>query len=290
MNFFQTLVAAAVFSLTTVFATGTQFHAIASEQLFGWTWLPQSGPLLLALQLGTGLGLFVHFRHDILSHLSSLLQIAIYRRKPTSIDEKVPLFLFISLGLFFLARHYLAPLLEPFYASMPSLTSVTAAVVGASFVAITFLWIFSDSRSRRTKSMADWNLFDAFILGIGQAFSIIPGIDFIASSVIFSQFRNYQREASYKYAGLCATWSLLLNAGFHSSDWRPPAASTAAATDITLSQFWTITGISLVLAAFGAGALIKTLERGTFRTLFSYRIFILFFAPLVVWLKIRWLG
>jgi len=77
MTLFQAIITSILTLIAEIFSLSTDTHQKALTALLGW---PEPEiPLLATIYLGFTFGLVVHFRHDFLSHFSSILRIAAYR-------------------------------------------------------------------------------------------------------------------------------------------------------------------------------------------------------------------
>ena len=180
MTTFQAIIYAVVHGLSSFFPVSADAHQVLVP--FIPQWPEPNGPMLGALALGSLLALLVYFRHDWASMISCLLQVIIFRKRPMTLDERLPLFILIAtlpLGIatYFLRGHEL-PI---------TWTPVTVAAALAAFGIP--LWI-SDSMSRKSKSMFDWNWIDAAIVGMMQIGTLILGLGSVAATLIAGQFRN----------------------------------------------------------------------------------------------------
>src|SRR4051812_21452469 len=94
MTTFQAIIYGILHGFTELLPLGAEAHRILLSYVTGWS--EPTGPLLGALLLGSALALLIYFIHDWASMLSSLLQIVIYRRKPMTVDERMPLFVMLA--------------------------------------------------------------------------------------------------------------------------------------------------------------------------------------------------
>lgn len=143
------------------------------------------------------MALIFFFRHDWASILSNLVSVILYRRLPSSLDERLSLFITLSILPALGARQYLKPFLpEAFF--LPVVASALI-LVGAIPLAL------GKKLSRQNKGMFDWNPWDALWIGVGQTFYLIPGIGQQTGALSIGMLRNYTPEALIKYVFLSAT-------------------------------------------------------------------------------------
>ena len=141
--------------------------------------------------------LFFYFRHDWASIISNLLRVLVYRKFPSSLDERLSLFITMSAIPPLLAHTYLQPFIPEFLKT--PLGTAIMILLGALP-----LW-FGQRFSRKNRGMFDWNPLDAFLIGVGQAFYIFPGMGRQTGALVFGLFRNYNLESLMKYIFLAAT-------------------------------------------------------------------------------------
>ena len=190
MTTFQAIVYAIVNGLTELLPISAKTHQVLVPYLMDWH--PPTGPLLGALTLGSLCALLVYFRHDWASMISCTLQVILFRKKPMTLDERLPLFIGVSTLPALIASSYFGQTLLETEWSPPFL----AAVFGAIGLP---LWFF-DSFSRKSKGLYDWNGLDATIVGLTQVLAIAPGGDPLTGVLMGAFFLNYKRETAAKYA------------------------------------------------------------------------------------------
>jgi len=154
-----------------------------------------------AIGFGAFLAVFLYFWNDWASIISSFLQVLIYRKKPMTMDERMPFFLTLSSLPPLIAWTYLREDLQPTVAA-PLVFAFTMGFFGLP------LW-FADPFSRRNKNMSAWNWKDALGIGLAQIFFLVPGCGIQGCSLPLALLRNYTREAALKYTFLAMTPVLL---------------------------------------------------------------------------------
>jgi undecaprenyl-diphosphatase len=199
MTTFQAIIYAIVHGFSEFLPIGSHAHHILVPYIIGWQ--QPTGALLGALSLGSFLALIVFFRHDWASMISCLLQVIIYRKRPMTLDERLPLFLGVTTVPVIFATYY-------FHERIHSLQWAPTQVAALLAVTSLPLWVM-DYMGRKTKGMFDWNWGDAAIVGFIQATAIVPGWDHLSGALVAALFLNYRREAAVKYAYFAATPFLL---------------------------------------------------------------------------------
>lgn len=258
MTTFQAVVTAILTAFSELLPISAFAHHHALSFFFGWT--PPTGPLLGTIYLGLFLALVVYFRYDFLSFFSQTLQVLIYRRKPTAIDEKLPIFLFVSLLVPAAAWFFLHEQIA--FSDQPL---VVAAVLAASGIPMAFL----DSYTRKNKNHYDWNWVDALLLGVGQACFLIPGVGRAAGAFTITAFRNYSREGAAKFIFYAATPMLGAAGVWHLSQTE---FHSFAPVELSSLTFWVTLVVSFATGLFVTASFLKQVVRTSLARYAYYRI------------------
>lgn len=249
MTTFQALVYAIAHGMSDFLPISVKAHEILLPYLIGWQ--PPSGALLGALNLGSFLALFIYFRHDWASMISCFLQIVIYRRKPMTLDERIPLFLIVTSFPLLIARYY-------FHSRVAEMDwtprLVTLLLIGGSLP----LFLF-DYLGRKSKSIFDWSWSTALAMGIIQSTALIPGWDSLTALLTTALFLNFKREPAAKYAYfalapilLYRTFSGLQGVSFHSS---------APMEDVSWLSFGVALVVSSLVGLLSIGGFMKHIQQ-----------------------------
>ena len=125
MTTFQAIVYGILHGFTEFLPISAAAHRILLAYITGWT--EPSGAFLGALSVGSTLALLAYFIHDWLSMVSCFLQVVIYRKKPMTLDERMPLFIVLAsipiLGGWYYFHEELASRLD----TSPLIVAVTLA-------------------------------------------------------------------------------------------------------------------------------------------------------------------
>jgi undecaprenyl-diphosphatase len=190
MTTFQAIIYAIFEGIGEFLPISAKAHHILIPYIIGWE--EPTSALMGALTLGSFLALLIYFRHDWASMISCFLQVIIYRKRPMTLDERLPLFLIVStLPVLLIYSH--------FHEQVTSIEWTIPWIAGITGLVGIPLWFF-DSINRRIKGMFDWKWLDAIIVGITQASAILPGWDHFSALLLGAFFLNYKREPATKYA------------------------------------------------------------------------------------------
>src|SRR3712207_5657449 len=94
MTTFQAAIYALVFGMTQFLPVSTQAHQVFIPVVLGWQ--QPEGVFDGALSLGALIALLIYFRHDWASMISCFLQVILFRKRPMTLDERLPLFLGVT--------------------------------------------------------------------------------------------------------------------------------------------------------------------------------------------------
>ena len=259
MTTFQAIIYALVHAVTELCPLSLSAHQILVPYVFDWQ--PAMGALLGVFELGCLLALLVYFRHDWASMISSLLQVILFRKRPMTLDERIPIFIGITtIPMMFLSYYLREQTSEVTWT--PLLVSLISAVIGLG------LWSF-DFFGRKFKSMVDWKWLDALVVGLIQATAVIPGWDPFTGILIGALFLNYKRESAVKYTYFAIvpilavqTFAHLKELSFHSALPMPDLSWLSFGTGLIVSFF---TGL-LTIEVF-----MKHIQRKGFGVFVAYR-------------------
>jgi undecaprenyl-diphosphatase len=275
MTTFQSIIYAIIHGFSQFLPVSASAHQRLVPFLLGWP--EPSGAFKAALMIGASLSLLVYFRHDWASVISSFLQVIIFRKRPMTLDERLPFFMLftgipIAIGWF-----YLSPIL--------SQQDWSPLLLAGILVAGGIPLILGESSGRRTKGMFDWNWLDCLIVGIFGIFFVVPGGGLPDGMIPGALSRNYNRESAAKYAFFAMFPILLVEAYAHFQEVQLHAG--APAPDLS----WLSFGVAMVVTFFTGlltiGGLMKHVQRKSYGQYVVYR-FILAAAVMgVVWFRAR---
>lgn len=260
MTLFQAIVTAIVGVFSEIFPVGSGAHRSLLEYFFGWD---VSNPRLVgATELGLCLALVFTLRHDLLSHLSSFIQVVVYRKKPRAMDERMPIFVLIAIvvpvfAFFFFRRSPILPADSPV---------LFACVFGLSAIPMAFL----DNYTKKNKSIYDWNALDAALVGIGSAALAVPEVGRTAGAFTLTAFRNYSREGAGKFILYIATPLAGLAAWY---DLKGPGA-TYAVSEMPALYFYAVIVVSTLAGVFAIHVFLSQLKTITLMRYAIYRVLV----------------
>jgi len=273
MTTFQALVYAIIQGLSEFLPISSKAHLILFPYLIGWQ--APSGALMAALTFGSFLALLIYFRHDWASMISCFLQVIIFRKRPMTLDERMPLFLGITSLPVALAAYYFKDRIT----EMEWSPVFVAGILALSGIPL----YFADSINRKLKGMFDWNWLSALIIGLTQASALFPGWDSISAILLGAFFLDFKREPAAKYAYFSLTplifakWlSTMKEVDFHSS---------SPSTDLSWLSFGVTLVVTLFVGLLTIGGFLKHMQHKGVGQTVAYRWVLAIVVFIFVWVR-----
>ena len=224
MTLVQSIVLGIIQGLTEFLPVSSTAHLRIAPALLGW---PDAGAAFTAvIQLGTLLAVVIFFLRDLLGMLTALAD-PNRRRGP---QARLLLYLVVGTvpigiaGVLF--RHAVEGPLR------------SLAVIGTSLVVVGLVMAMVEWLARRERAMDSLSLRDAFIVGLGQALALVPGVSRSGITLAFAMAIGLRRDAA-------ARFSFLLSI---------PAVAAAAVFELPTLLHNRDVGISVLLAGLAAAA------------------------------------
>jgi undecaprenyl-diphosphatase len=192
----------------------------------------------------------------------------IYRKKPMTPDERMPLFLALASLPIGVAWYYLHEDIATRMDSSPLVVAASLAVFGV------VMW-FSDSMSRKNKNMYDWNARDSLIVGVAGIASFVPGCGRQAAMMTGSLFRNFSREASAKFALFAALPALVGSAAVRLRDlhFGTPFPVTEM-PELSWMSFYVALIVAFLSSLLAVSAFMKHIARGGMGQYAAWRVLV----------------
>ena len=219
--------------------------------------------------------MFGYFRHDFASMISSVLQVFIYRKRPMTLDEKLPLFIVLTSFPVAISAYY--------FQARISETEWTPLLTAGIFAAAGVPLLLFDYLSRRSKATYDWNWFEALVVGLVQATAIIPGWDYLTAILTVSLFFNFKREAAAKYAYYVIAPILFLQAffGLKEIDFY----SSMPVADLSWLSFSVAAIVTFVVSLLVIGGFMKHVQQKGLKQYVFYRWILAISVCVVYWIR-----
>ena len=227
ISWFEAVVLGLVQGLTEFLPISSSAHLLIVSQLFGWE---DPGAAFTAVsQIGTEMAVIIYFRKDIWRIITTWVRSLYTPALRSQIDARMGWYVIIGtipiaiLGLVF----------------QDQIETVARNLWLVSFTLIFFGIILgvADRVGRKTQELADLNIRDGLLYGIGQAFALIPGVSRSGATISMGLFLGYTREAATRYAFLLAIPAVMASGLYETSkigegpapEWGPTILATVIA-------------------------------------------------------------
>ena len=263
MDLLQLIVLAIVQGVTEFLPISSSAHLVLVPALTGW---PDQGIALdVATHLGTLLAVLVYFRRETVQmSLEALGRSASRQREGGSLLLLVVIATLPVVVVGFALREVIAG-------------SLRSAVLIAWMTLIFGVLLYLADRRRGERTVEDMGTRDAAIIGIAQAFALIPGVSRAGVTMTAARFLGYSRAESARFSLVLSIPTIL-------------AASTLIGYDIYASgsvaiqqEAWVAAGLAFFAALLAIDAMMKWLQKASFTPFVVYRL--LLGIGLLIWLN-----
>ena len=172
MTLVESLLLAIIHGFSRFVPVNGEAHEAILSRFLGF---PSASPEWIAtFALGALLALLLYFIHDWASILSSFIQVVLYRKRPMTLDERLPFFLLLCMGIPFAVLFSLLRRLH--LDSLLGLQLEIQAWLPWSLAGGTLILFLASRWSKRTQGLFNLGMLDSVLFGAGQALSWIPGM------------------------------------------------------------------------------------------------------------------
>lgn len=195
MSILEAIVLGLVQGLTEFLPVSSSAHLI----LFPWFFKWQDPGLAydVFLHLGTLLALFIYFFGDLWRLGCAGLQSVLERRIGFEPDRIMFWMIFVGTIPGVVAGVVFHDLIESVFRN-PHLIAVTLAFVG-------FLMFFIDERFPSLRRQEDMTFGEAILIGIAQAFALIPGVSRSGATITMARRLGFNRETAARFSFLLSS-------------------------------------------------------------------------------------
>ncbi len=192
MDLLQSIILGAIQGITEFLPVSSTAHLVLLPWFFSWT--DNGLPFNVALHMGSLLAIIYYFWRDWILIIKEFIQSVLSWSFDGRPNGKTGLYLIIATipgalaGVLF--EQYAAGLLRH-----PLSVAFTLSFFGV-------VLYFSDRVSKKTRTVGEMNMLDCIIIGISQAFAIIPGVSRTGITITGAMFRNLNREEAAKFSFL----------------------------------------------------------------------------------------
>jgi undecaprenyl-diphosphatase len=284
---YQAVVLAIIQGLAEFIPVSSSGHLIIVRRLLGWNELSPAHELTfdVALHFGTLLSVLVYFRRTWFQIVRAALGGKVVRFSEASgADENLTLqerkderMLLWFLALATIPGAIAGKLLEH---SAEDYFREHIVLIAAALIVVALLMWLGEKIGKRDKPLSRISLADSLVVGVAQAFALVPGVSRSGSTITAGLFRSMTREAAVRFSFLLSTpiiaGAALLKAHELHKEGLPPGMHAPFLIGI------------LVSAAVGYATiawLIRYLQTNTLRVFIIYRVV---FGVIVIALAYMW--
>ena len=253
----QAIILAIVQGLTEFLPVSSTAHLVAIPKILGWQ--DRGLDFDVALHVGTLAAVLIYFFRDWVQVILNGFGIRYRGAHPD--ENSGSLLWFLVIGTIPAA---VAGKLLKAYAEGPWRNLI---VIGIAMIVVGLLLGYADRFGQEKNGLDQMSWFDSLLVGIGQAFAVIPGVSRSGITITVARLRHLDREAAARFSFLLSTPII---AGAALSDaWEmrktgiPPDMRTAYPVGIIVSA---VVGI-LVIAFF-----LRYLRRNSLMPFVWYRV------------------
>jgi undecaprenyl-diphosphatase len=243
--------------LTEFLPVSSTAHVLIVSQLFGWQ---DPGAAFSAVtQIGTEIAVLVYFRNDI----KRIVQIWFASLRDVSLRSHLD----ARMGWYIIIGTIPISILGLVFSAQIETAARNLWLVAAMLVIFGVLLGFADALGSRQHDLSELNRRDGFILGLGQALALIPGVSRSGATISTGLALGYTRESSARYAFLLAIPAVLASGVYEmtkisrdsNTAWGPTLLATVIAFCV---------GIAVI------SWLLRYVSTKTYRPFVLYRIFL----------------
>lgn len=206
MDFIQSVILGAIQGITEFFPISSTAHLVLMPWFFSWN--DEGLAFNVALHMGSLIAIIYYFRQDWIRIISEFLRCLSRLSFSDSTDGRM--------GLYLIIATIPGGLAGVFFESLASGILRNPLYVAFSLSFFGVLLYASDKYSKKSKSVEEMNLLDCVIIGISQAFAIVPGVSRSGVTITGAMFRGYKRDQAAKFSFMLAA-PLIAGAGVFES-------------------------------------------------------------------------
>ncbi|MGA2855673.1 MAG: undecaprenyl-diphosphate phosphatase [Candidatus Sulfotelmatobacter sp.] len=212
MPIYQAIVLAIVQGLGEFIPISSSGHLIIVRRLLGWNELSPSGELTfdVALHFGTLLSVLFYFRRTWFQIVRAALGGKVVRFSESGSadtnlapeEQKEERLLLWFLAIATIPGAIAGKLLEH---SAEDYFREHIVLIAAALIVVALLMWLGEKTGSLSKPLTRISLADSLIIGVAQAFALIPGVSRSGSTITTGLFRGMTREAAVRFSFLLST-------------------------------------------------------------------------------------
>ncbi len=212
MPIYQAVVLAIVQGLAEFIPVSSSGHLIIVRRLLGWNELSPAHELTfdVALHFGTLLSVLFYFRRTWLQIIRAALGGKVVRFSESTdsdvnlspAEQKEERMLLWFLVIATIPGAIAGKLLEH---SAEDYFREHIILIAVALIAVALLMWLAEDVNKLEKPLTQISLVDSLLIGIAQAFALIPGVSRSGATITAGLFRNLTREAAVRFSFLLST-------------------------------------------------------------------------------------
>lgn len=225
-------------------------HLILVPWAFGWDDFDDNSvkkAFDVALHIGTMVAVVAYFRHDLVRYARDGIRAALHPRQPATIDGRLAWLLVISA----LPAAAVGAVFEGFIDDQLG----RIWIIAVSLIVFGLLLAWADRQTGK-RTMAEYSLRDALIIGSGQVVALNPGTSRSGATITVSRLMGFDRDAAARVSFLMAIpvtgGAIVFKVGKLAADGIPAGLRGAMVVGIITS------GIAGWAAVWGTLRLVRT--------------------------------
>jgi undecaprenyl-diphosphatase len=178
---------------------GKLMHLISAENPERWT------AFIAVIQLGTMLAVVVYFWRDLINIIIDFLKENLLHRKNFSeqtFNSRIGWFIILGTIPIVIIGLSFKDIIE-------GVLTKNLWVISTSLIALAVLLAISEKVSKHLKKMQEIKWYDAVIIGVGQAFALIPGSSRSGTTITAGLFLGLNRETAARFSFLLSIPAVL---------------------------------------------------------------------------------
>ncbi len=230
MDLIQVVVLALIQGITEFLPISSSAHLILPKELLGW---PDQGLAFdVAVHVGTLAAVVIYFRADIIRLISGWC----VSLTGNGFNQDA------RLAWFIIAATIPAGLAGLLFDDYIEANLRSTSVIAATTIGFGLLLAFADRFSGSGRSLAELTLFTALVIGLAQAFALVPGTSRSGITITAALFLGFSRTDAAKFSFLLSIPIILLSGGYKGLE----LATSTSDVD------WFAIAIGVVLSAVSA--------------------------------------
>lgn len=199
IELWKAIVLGAVQGVTELLPISSSAHLVLVPWLFGW---PNPGLTFdVALHLGTLAAVLIYFWHDLWGMLTALLRGIATRRPLAEPNSRLALYVIVaSLPGAFFGALLDSRIEERFHVENASSGALLA--IAAALIVMGLLLAVAERVALHRRALADLGWRDALVVGVAQAFALLPGVSRSGTTITTGLFLGMQRETAARFSFL----------------------------------------------------------------------------------------